>query len=414
NKFFTDTVCKKLGFAERNFTVEPVGLSGGLLLLWCKEVVVVQVININFILQVEYKMATSETSEWLILVYASTDYQRRKMQWLELEGSKHLWGSKWCIGGDWNALCGDTEKRGGRVGSQSNFEEFNNFIARMGMLEVRMEGYPYTWCNNRQGEDFIEEKLDRTYFKCASDLSMLLLDTGTTQSLFFKRFYFDKRWLSKPGCQEEVEEAWVGSVEGSLMYVLKEKIKKTRMALTKRNKEAKSLNVRKIADLTLKLEEMRALGGQRNWEEWEKVKKELEESHVSEEEFWKQKARVTWLKGGDKNTHFFHVVTMQRRKRNAISRVVDNMNRVAASQEHIEACFINFYQTLFTSEGSCDDDDILQLISPVNLAKSSVFFSRNASVGLKAEICQCLIGIEVCHSSRYLGLPLRIGKSKKE
>ncbi|CAA0827224.1 Unknown protein, partial [Striga hermonthica] len=50
----------------------------------------------------------------------------------------------------------------------------------------------------------------------------------------------------------------------------------------------------------------------------------------------------------------------------------------------------------------------------VNLAKSSVFFSRNASVGLKAEICQSLQGIEVCHSSRYLGLPLGIGKSKKE
>ncbi|CAA0826958.1 Unknown protein, partial [Striga hermonthica] len=43
-----------------------------------------------------------------------------------------------------------------------------------------------------------------------------------------------------------------------------------------------------------------------------------------------------------------------------------------------------------------------------------VFFSKNASVGLKAEICQCLQGIEVCHSSRYLGLPLGIGKNKRE
>ncbi|CAA0840003.1 Unknown protein, partial [Striga hermonthica] len=50
----------------------------------------------------------------------------------------------------------------------------------------------------------------------------------------------------------------------------------------------------------------------------------------------------------------------------------------------------------------------------VNLSKSSVFFSKNASVRLKAEICQCLQGIEVCHSSRYLGLPLGIGKNKRE
>ncbi|CAA0840382.1 Unknown protein, partial [Striga hermonthica] len=50
----------------------------------------------------------------------------------------------------------------------------------------------------------------------------------------------------------------------------------------------------------------------------------------------------------------------------------------------------------------------------VNLSKSSVFFSKNASVGLKAEICQCLQGIEVCHSSRYFGLPLGIGKNKRK
>ncbi|CAA0840350.1 Unknown protein, partial [Striga hermonthica] len=50
----------------------------------------------------------------------------------------------------------------------------------------------------------------------------------------------------------------------------------------------------------------------------------------------------------------------------------------------------------------------------VNLNKSAIFFSRNTPEPLKLAICDALNGI-VCHkSSRYLGLPLGIGKSKKE
>ncbi|GER54481.1 reverse transcriptase [Striga asiatica] len=53
----------------------------------------------------------------------------------------------------------------------------------------------------------------------------------------------------------------------------------------------------------------------------------------------------------------------KRRKKNAISRVVDNTNRTAVSQEQNETCF--FYQSLFTYEGSRGEEEILHLISPV-------------------------------------------------
>ncbi|CAA0822945.1 Unknown protein, partial [Striga hermonthica] len=50
----------------------------------------------------------------------------------------------------------------------------------------------------------------------------------------------------------------------------------------------------------------------------------------------------------------------------------------------------------------------------VNLEKSSAFFSKNTPATTQHSICQVLNGITVHRSSRYLGMPLGIGKSKRE
>ncbi|CAA0807102.1 Unknown protein, partial [Striga hermonthica] len=50
----------------------------------------------------------------------------------------------------------------------------------------------------------------------------------------------------------------------------------------------------------------------------------------------------------------------------------------------------------------------------VNMNKSAVFFSRNTPLTLQHSICSTLNGITAHRSTRYLGLPLGIGKSKKE
>ena len=40
-----------------------------------------------------------------------------------------------------------------------------------------------------------------------------------------------------------------------------------------------------------------------------------------EENKWLQKSRVHWLKEGDRNTYFFHLVSKIRRRRNNISKL---------------------------------------------------------------------------------------------
>lgn len=78
------------------------------------------------------------------------------------------------------------------------------------MKEIKFEGSEWTSANNRKGEGFVEEKLDRIFafpewfssyplavvhrvYKQSSDHYLLRLEDKPTSRHFPKRFYFDRR-----------------------------------------------------------------------------------------------------------------------------------------------------------------------------------------------------------------------------
>ncbi|GER32638.1 DNAse I-like superfamily protein [Striga asiatica] len=67
------------------------------------------------------------------------------------------------LSGDWNDLYLEEHKQGGRTRTKRSLIPFQNFIGSMGMTEIHMEGYQFTWCNNREEGDFVEEKLDNAF-----------------------------------------------------------------------------------------------------------------------------------------------------------------------------------------------------------------------------------------------------------
>lgn len=77
--------------------------------------------------------------------------------------------------------------------------------------------------------------------------------------------------------------------------------------------------------------------------EIECLSREIDEKWKIEEEFWGQCARLNWVKYEDKNSKFFHIVTMQRRQRKRITKTKDNDGVWIDDEMLIGECFISFF-----------------------------------------------------------------------
>ena len=81
---------------------------------------------------------------------------------------------------------------------------------------------------------------------------------------------------------------------------------------------------------------------------------ELRRVLTVEEQFWKQKARVKWLRRGDNNSKFFHSAVKQRRYRAAIHRVRDSYGAWVTDDDTIGMEAVKFFDDLFWVESSSD------------------------------------------------------------
>ncbi|GER52284.1 non-LTR reverse transcriptase [Striga asiatica] len=236
-KDFVKTICVKLGYKDRLVAVDPIGISGGLVLLWDSSQNIIQIIQHSFCFEVEIGKPNSNVSFWVVFVYMSTDRVIREDQWSFLINAKSKWGQDWIIGGDWNAIVDLSEKRGGRDKSLADMLSFQNFINQMSMVEVNMQGHKYTWSNNRSHEHFVEEKLDRVFgslrwssshsstvvlncYQTASDHSLLVLISELTQIKPKARFIFNKQWIEKQDVMDVVKKAWEPLLFCSILWVV--------------------------------------------------------------------------------------------------------------------------------------------------------------------------------------------------
>lgn len=54
-----------------------------------------------------------------------------------------------------------SDKKGGHICSQVDLDRFRKFMVDCELLELENRGCKFTWMNNREGDEFIREKLDR-------------------------------------------------------------------------------------------------------------------------------------------------------------------------------------------------------------------------------------------------------------
>ncbi|XP_074313486.1 uncharacterized protein LOC141648659 [Silene latifolia] len=227
-------------------------------------------------------------------------------------------------------------------GGQRAQWQMNNFRAaadECGLVDVRYEGYAFTWDNGQAGEDNRQSRIDRAMgnnewlekFPYArlrhlerewSDHSplKLVLDMRDSVGQQTKRFRFEQIWVGAEGCEDAVLRGFErGSID--LVEALNESAKELQAW--------KSVSIGKIVkSIASKRSQIARLNeGGRSMEEVRKrpkLVKEVADLYRQEEQFWRQRSHALWLKDGDKNTSFFHKQAGQRKAKNYISKLVDD------------------------------------------------------------------------------------------
>nr|XP_027090317.1 uncharacterized protein LOC113711350 [Coffea arabica] len=361
---------------ENSYVINSKGKAGGLALFWNAEITLGNVYGTDWYIAAEVVDENNNDHWWMVGIYASTEESIRKQQWKEIEEKKREWGDKWILVGDFNDICSNGEKWGGRERAEGSFREFNRFISENELVDIGYEGAPWTWSNTWEGQGAIKERLDRClgsvgwvqqYEKAicehvekeASDHSLLLLDFSPAQKRVKRRFFFDQRWAKDNSSEVVVKNAWGKDQHGSRMFKVVRRIKECRLALIDWHRTTKGNSRAVIQELKGQLKALR------EQEEWDKgtaanLKLQLSKAYKDEELYWSQKSRSRWLKEGDKNTAYFHLSVMAKRKRNRINMLQKANGEWCRGEQEVEEELSKHYQELFTSTEPSEFDEVLQ------------------------------------------------------
>jgi hypothetical protein len=79
--------------------------------------------------------------------------------------------------------------------------------------------------------------------------------------------------------------------------------------------------------------------------------------------YWRQRAKTDWLKNGDRNTRYYHACASMHRKKNFISRILNERGQTCTSEEDINTAFTEYFSGLFTASPQGDLAKCLQHVA---------------------------------------------------
>ncbi|KAH7846917.1 hypothetical protein Vadar_019661 [Vaccinium darrowii] len=298
-------------------------------------------------------------------IYASTDYYERKDLWQRLSVKLIADSEPWSMVGDFNCILSNEEKDGGQDKETWELNDFRNFIDNNDLIDIGFVGFPFTWNNKRHGWANIRQRLDRAIVNPqwrmkfpngtllhlppgGSDHCPVLVRFEGPHSYKISRFIFYPRWAAKEACGRIVSECWSRNIRGSRWFRIQQKIKMCRQKL-RHWRASNNLNSRsKMNDLKERLE----LENERvefDAEEYRRIEEGMAQACLDEEKYWKDKAKVSWLRLGDKNTAFFHAKTIQRRVQNRIHGIEDKDGIWKEDRRDVERIIRDYFQHIFSS-----------------------------------------------------------------
>ncbi|PWA71655.1 reverse transcriptase [Artemisia annua] len=219
------------------YYVDPVGRSSGLA-IWWNSATGLSILNGNknlIIVEGTFSARVLSYPGFLCFVYAPHDAASRSPIWNAIIQKSSL-NVPCFIVGDLNLIGSSKDKEGGY--HICHIEKFQNFIASASILEVPYTGLYFTWSNQRCGEAFIRERIDRAFgninlfelypYHCllhkpliGSDQVPLIYCSQSSSSNKCYWFCFESMWTTHEDCETIVREAWLNLCTDNNLQTLK-------------------------------------------------------------------------------------------------------------------------------------------------------------------------------------------------
>ena len=346
-----------LGF-DHLFTVEPLGLSGGLALFFMDDFQVNVLFSNNRMIDIE--AIIDGIKVYMTFVYGDPVLERRDQVWERLTRFSTTRNGPWFMIGDFNEITCHNEKEGGRQRPDTSFLPFKQMLNDCGRLE-----FPFTGdicrLDRAAGNADWHEKFPHstvTYMRLwGSDHRPILADILIKPMRRSKKFKFDKRWLDNEELRQVILEGWK-SPDLPPNATIMEHISRCRRALSEWRKQNNVNSAKLVEELKEKVKGLYAYDNATT-EEIAAALKELSDALKAEEMFWKQKSRVFWLREGDRNTKFFHALTKQRRARNKITQLLDENGNIVEDEEGLVAIATSYFRQIFESSNPEEIEEAL-------------------------------------------------------
>lgn len=152
---------RELGFPNA-IVVKSEGLSGGLVLLWCQDVLVAEMSKSRLHIDVTLSCDRLRISHWRLMgFYGEPRRERRKESWFLMRFLRAQSTTPWLCMGDFNEVLAAEEQMGANEREQWQINAFQDMVNDCRLTDLGFHGLPFTWDDRQEGNRNVKARLDR-------------------------------------------------------------------------------------------------------------------------------------------------------------------------------------------------------------------------------------------------------------
>ncbi|GJX70961.1 RNA-directed DNA polymerase, eukaryota [Tanacetum coccineum] len=345
---------------------DSLGNSGGILCIWEASVFKKDYVSIsdNFV-AIYGTWLPSNVKFLFVVIYAPQQPALKRVLWEYISLLLSRWNGEAILMGDFNEVRSSDERRGSWF-NQASARVFNHFISSSGLIDIKLEGFSFTWSHPSATK---MSKLDRflvtdgvvSLFPSITALCLdrhlsdhrpiLLRDIPTDFGPIPFRFFHS--WFKYEGFDEMVEQTWRSFSHSDrngmvrfkkklqdLKAIIRQWIKDKRIQMN----DSKQVIKDGLCEIDKKLDQ--GLVSDSLLARRRDLNRQLDAIKSKEDADSFQKSKIRWAIEGDENSKFFHGIINKKRSQLAIRGVfVDGVWQTdpcavkVAFRNHFEARF---------------------------------------------------------------------------